>query len=158
MQEKTYKPAHLKADFEAYLDGFSSNVQEILDKFKFRNQIPTLIEADILGHLIEKFLDSRVNLSPRPVRDADGNELLPALDNHSMGTIFEELIRRFNEENNEEAGEHFTPLDHRKRLAGGHHRPARRRQGPIQLPVLICRGVAVIVLVSNSIGFTLGTI
>ena len=107
----------LKADFEAYLDGFSSNVQEILDKFKFRNQIPTLIEADIFGHLIEKFLDSRVNLSPRPVRDADGNELLPALDNHSMGTIFEELIRRFNEENNEEAGEHFTPRDVVKLMA-----------------------------------------
>ena len=101
----------LKADFEAYLDGFSPNVQEILDKFKFRNQIPTLIEADILGHLIEKFLDVRVNLSPKRVEDADGNEILPPLDNHAMGTIFEELIRRFNEENNEEAGEHFTPRD-----------------------------------------------
>ncbi len=105
------KQQQLKADFEAYLDGFSLNVQEILDKFKFRNQIPTLIEADILGHLIEKFLDARVNLSPKPVLDVDGNEMLPALDNHSMGTIFEELIRRFNEENNEEAGEHFTPRD-----------------------------------------------
>jgi type I restriction enzyme M protein len=76
-----------------------------------------LIEADILGHLIEKFLDGRVNLSPKPVRDVDGNELLPALDNHSMGTIFEELIRRFNEENNEEAGEHFTPRDVVKLMA-----------------------------------------
>ena len=111
------KQQQLKADFEAYLDGFSPNVQEILDKFKFRNQIPTLIEADILGHLIEKFLDPRINLSPKPVRDADGNELLPALDNHSMGTIFEELIRRFNEENNEEAGEHFTPRDVVKLMA-----------------------------------------
>lgn len=54
------KQQQLKADFEAYLDGFSPNVQEILDKFKFRNQIPTLIEADILGHLIEKFLDSSI--------------------------------------------------------------------------------------------------
>ncbi|MFE8072002.1 class I SAM-dependent DNA methyltransferase [Marinobacteraceae bacterium S3BR75-40.1] len=105
------KQQQLKADFEAYLDGFSPNVQEILDKFKFRNQIPTLIEADILGHLIEKFLDARINLSPKPVQDKEGNELLPGLDNHSMGTIFEELIRRFNEENNEEAGEHFTPRD-----------------------------------------------
>jgi type I restriction enzyme M protein len=105
------KQQQLKADFEAYLDGFSPNVQEILDKFKFRYQIPTLIEADILGHLIEKFLDARINLSPRPQRDTDGNELLPGLDNHAMGTIFEELIRRFNEENNEEAGEHFTPRD-----------------------------------------------
>ncbi|MDY6797923.1 MAG: type I restriction-modification system subunit M N-terminal domain-containing protein, partial [Pseudomonadota bacterium] len=105
------KQQQLKADFEAYLDGFSPNVQEILDKFKFRNQISTLIEADILGHLIEKFLDARTNLSPKPVQDKEGNELLPGLDNHSMGTIFEELIRRFNEENNEEAGEHFTPRD-----------------------------------------------
>ena len=111
------KQQQLKADFETYLDGFSQNVQEILDKFKFRNQIPTLIEADILGHLLEKFLDSRVNLSPKPVKDIDGNEVLPALDNHSMGTIFEELIRRFNEENNEEAGEHFTPRDVVKLMA-----------------------------------------
>jgi type I restriction enzyme M protein len=101
----------LKADFESYLDGFSPNVQEILDKFKFRNQIPTLVEADILGHLIEKFLDHSINLSPDPVFSADGAIRLPALDNHTMGTIFEELIRRFNEENNEEAGEHFTPRD-----------------------------------------------
>lgn len=105
------KQQQLKSDFKAYLDGFSSNVQEILDKFKFRNQIPTLIESDILGSLIEKFLDPSINLSPNPVKDSDGNILLPGLDNHSMGTIFEELIRRFNEENNEEAGEHFTPRD-----------------------------------------------
>lgn len=101
----------LKADFEAYLDGFSPNVQEVLDKFKFRNQIPTLVEADALGFLLEKFLDPSVNLSPKPVMHADGTVRLPGLDNHSMGTIFEELIRRFNEENNEEAGEHFTPRD-----------------------------------------------
>ncbi len=105
------KQQQLKADFEAYLDGFSSNVQEILEKFKFRNQLPTLIDADILGHLIEKFLDATINLSPRPVLDGNGQERLPGLDNHAMGTIFEELIRRFNEENNEEAGEHFTPRD-----------------------------------------------
>ena len=105
------KQQQLKADFEAYLDGFSPNVQEILDKFKFRNQLPTLIEADILGNLIEKFLDTSTNLSPSPVYDAEGTIRLPALDNHAMGTIFEELIRRFNEENNEEAGEHFTPRD-----------------------------------------------
>lgn len=101
----------LKADFEAYLDGFSPNVQEILEKFKFRNQIPTLVQADILGHVIEKFLDHSINLAPHPVLNTDGSERLPALDNHAMGTIFEELIRRFNEENNEEAGEHFTPRD-----------------------------------------------
>ena len=101
----------LRADFEAYLDGFSPNVQEVMDKFKFRNQIPTLVEADALGFLIEKFLDTSINLSPRPVLNGDGSERLEGLDNHSMGTVFEELIRRFNEENNEEAGEHFTPRD-----------------------------------------------
>jgi type I restriction enzyme M protein len=101
----------LKSDFEAYLGGFSPNVQEVLDKFKFRNQIPTLVEADALGFLIEKFLDPAVNLSPKPVLHQDGSVRLPGLDNHSMGTVFEELIRRFNEENNEEAGEHFTPRD-----------------------------------------------
>ena len=105
------KQQQLKADFEAYLDGFSPNVQEILEKFKFRNQIPTLVDADALGPLIEKFLNPDINLSPHPVRDAEGNVRLPGLDNHAMGTIFEELIRRFNEENNEEAGEHFTPRD-----------------------------------------------
>ena len=101
----------LQADFEAYLDGFSPNVQEVLDKFKLRNQIPTLAEADVLGSLLEKFLDSSINLSPKPVMNGDGSVRLEGLDNHSMGTIFEELIRRFNEENNEEAGEHFTPRD-----------------------------------------------
>lgn len=111
------KQQQLKADFETYLDGFSPNVQEILDKFKFRNQIPTLIEADILGGLIEKFLDRSINLSPAPVLDEEGNVKLPALDNHAMGTIFEELIRRFNEDNNEEAGEHFTPRDVVKLMA-----------------------------------------
>lgn len=111
------KQQQLKADFEAYLDGFSPNVQEILDKFKFRNQIPTLIEADILGHLIEKFLDSAINLSPKPVLDQNGNIKIPGLDNHGMGTVFEELIRRFNEENNEEAGEHWTPRDVVKLMA-----------------------------------------
>ncbi|MDB5348398.1 MAG: Type restriction-modification system specificity subunit [Schlesneria sp.] len=111
------KQQQLKADFESYLDGFSPNVQEILEKFKFRNQIPTLVEADILGGLIEKFLDKSINLSPAPVLNEDGSIRLPELDNHAMGTIFEELIRRFNEENNEEAGEHFTPRDVVKLMA-----------------------------------------
>ncbi|MGO9470492.1 MAG: N-6 DNA methylase [Isosphaeraceae bacterium] len=101
----------LKADFEAYLDGFSPNVQDILDNFEFRNQIPRLSKADALGTLIEKFLDPAVNLSPNPVLGGNGSLKLPGLDNHSMGTIFEELVRRFNEENNEEAGEHWTPRD-----------------------------------------------
>ena len=101
----------LRADFEAYLDGFSPNVQEILEKFEFRNQIPRLVETGALGFLLEKFLDPSINLSPRPVLNGDDSVRLEGLDNHSMGTVFEELIRRFNEENNEEAGEHFTPRD-----------------------------------------------
>lgn len=107
------KKQTLKADFEAYLDGFSPNVQEILDKFKFRNQIDTMIDADILGAVIEKFVSPTINLSPKPVYTDDTMTTikLPALDNHGMGTIFEELIRKFNEENNEEAGEHWTPRD-----------------------------------------------
>ncbi len=101
----------LKADFEAYLDGFSPNVHEILENFEFRNQIPRLSKADALGTLIEKFLDPSINLSPNPVKNGDGSIKHPGLDNHAMGTIFEELVRRFNEENNEEAGEHWTPRD-----------------------------------------------
>ena len=107
------KKQTLEADFKAYLDGFSPNVQEILDKFKFRNQIKTMVDADILGAVIDKFTSSDINLSPNPVyKDAEKKIVkLPGLDNHGMGTIFEELIRRFNEENNEEAGEHWTPRD-----------------------------------------------
>lgn len=101
----------LKADFIAYLDGFSPNVQEILEKFKFRNQLDTMVDADILGAVIEKFVTNTINLSPKPILDDKGDIKLPALDNHTMGIIFEELIRKFNEENNEEAGEHFTPRD-----------------------------------------------
>lgn len=107
----------LKADFEAYFDGFSPNVQDILNSFEFRNQIPKLSKADVLGALIEKFLDPTINLSPKPVLNADASEKHPGLDNHGMGTIFEELVRRFNEENNEEAGEHWTPRDAIKLMA-----------------------------------------
>lgn len=101
----------LKANFENYLDGFSSNVQDIIKRFKFRDMIPTLCDSDSLGPLIEKFMDNDINLAPIPVIDASGREIHPALDNHSMGTIFEELIRRFNEDNNASAGEYFTPRD-----------------------------------------------
>ena len=101
----------LKADFEAYLDGFSPNVQDILENFEFRNQIPRLTKADALGTLIEKLTSPEINLSPQPVHNSDGSIRHPGLDNHGMGTIFEELVRKFNEENNEEAGEHWTPRD-----------------------------------------------
>ena len=101
----------LEADFRAWLDGFSPNVQDILDNFEFRNQIPRLSKADALGTLIEKLTSPDINLSPAPVSHADGSVKHRGLDNHGMGTIFEELVRRFNEENNEEAGEHWTPRD-----------------------------------------------
>jgi type I restriction enzyme M protein len=89
----------LLADFEDYLNGFSPNVQDILENFKFRNQLSTLSKSDSLGTLIAKFLDPEIDLTPA------------GIDNHSMGTVFEELVRKFNEENNEEAGEHWTPRD-----------------------------------------------
>lgn len=101
----------LQADFEAWLDGFSPNVQEILGKFEFHRQIAKLTDAGILGSLIADFLNPKINLAPHPVPAPDGRGQLPALDNHGMGTVFEELIRRFSEDNNEEAGEHFTPRD-----------------------------------------------
>lgn len=107
------KAQTLTADFTSYLDGFSPNVQVILDKFKFRDQIQTMVDAGILGAVIEKFTASDINLGPAPIYKDVAQTILvhPALDNHGMGTIFEELIRRFNEENNEEAGEHWTPRD-----------------------------------------------
>ena len=112
----------LRQDFEAYLDGFSQNVQDILDNFEFRQQIPRLTRADVLGLLIEKLTSPSINLSP-PVLNEDGTVKHPGLDNHGMGTIFEELIRRFNEENNEEAGEHWTPRDAVKLMASLVFRP-----------------------------------
>ena len=101
----------LRDDFAAYLDGFSPNVQDILENFEFRNQIPRLSKADALGTLIEKLASPDINLSAHPVKNSDGSHRHPGLDNHGMGSIFEELVRRFNEENNEEAGEHWTPRD-----------------------------------------------
>lgn len=102
----------LKSDFILYLNGFSQNVQDIIKRFEFRNQIDKLSEHDILGLLISKFTDSSVNLSNRPICDAKDNVIQPALDNHTMGTVFEEVIRKFNEETNiTDAGRHFTPRD-----------------------------------------------
>ena len=101
----------LASDFTAYLDGFSANVQDILRNFEFHNQISRLSAADALGTIIEMFLSPDINLSPDPVLNDDGSVRLPGLDNHAMGSIFEELVRRFNEDNNEEAGEHWTPRD-----------------------------------------------
>lgn len=101
----------LKQDFILYLDGFSQNVQDIIKRFEFRNQIDKLSEHDILGILITKFTDPSINLSNRTVKDGSGKDL-PSLDNHAMGTVFEEVIRKFNEETNvTDAGRHFTPRD-----------------------------------------------
>ena len=102
----------LKKDFIEYLDGFSENVQVIINKFHIRNEIDRLSEQDRLGLLIEKFVDPRINLSNRPVLNEDGSVKIEALDNHTMGTLFEEVIRMFNEETNvTDAGRHFTPRD-----------------------------------------------
>ena len=111
-------PHRLKMNFIDYLNGFSKDVQDILDKFHLRQMVDNLTEAERLGSIIEKFTDDKINLSNKPMLDDEGNVRLPALDNHTMGTIFEELLRRFNEENNvTEAGEHFTPRDYVKLLA-----------------------------------------
>lgn len=111
-------PNRLKMNFINYLNGFSKDVQDILDKFHLRQMVDNLTEAERLGSIIEKFTDEKINLSNKPVLNDDGTVRLPALDNHTMGTMFEELLRKFNEENNvTEAGEHFTPRDYVKLLA-----------------------------------------
>ncbi len=103
-------PSQLEANFNQYLDGFSPNVVEIIDKFDLRNQIRKMAVADALHGVIEKFVSPNINLSPHDVIGPDGRKL-PGLSNLGMGYVFEELIRKFNEENNEEAGEHFTPRE-----------------------------------------------
>lgn len=111
-------PQRLKMNVIEYFNGFSEDVQDIIDKFKLRQWVDNLTEAGRLGSLLEKLTSDSINLSVLPVLDDDGNEVLPGLDNHAMGTIFEELLRRFNEENNvTEAGEHFTPRDYVQLLA-----------------------------------------
>lgn len=119
-------PQRLKMNVVEYFNGFSEDVQDIIDKFKLRQQVDNLTEVGRLGSLLEKFTDGNINLSVNPVMeettDENGNavmvERLPGLDNHTMGTIFEELLRKFNEENNvTEAGEHFTPRDYVRLLA-----------------------------------------
>ena len=102
---------NLKRSFEEYLNGFSENIKEILQKFDFNNQLTKMTDAGILGSVIEKFTSSELNLSPYDEKNSYGEVIRKGLDNHAMGTLFEEIIRKFNEENNEEAGEHFTPRD-----------------------------------------------
>ena len=101
---------NIDSNLEAYLDGFSPNVQEIISKFKLRNQLETMKEAGVTYLLIEKLCNKEINLSPNEAKNSKGETLAP-LTNLGMGYVFEELIRKFNEENNEEAGEHFTPRE-----------------------------------------------
>jgi type I restriction enzyme M protein len=100
----------LLANVEEYLEGFSANVKEIIDKFKLKDQVRHMASKDVLLDVLEKFTSPTINLTPFDKEDPDGNKL-PKLTNLGMGYVFEELIRKFNEENNEEAGEHFTPRE-----------------------------------------------
>ncbi|MCH7334666.1 type I restriction-modification system subunit M [Acinetobacter modestus] len=100
----------LLANFEDYLRGFSDNVKEIVSRFNLQNQIRHMANKDVLLDVLEKFVSPKINLSPFDMTDPDGYKLA-GLSNLGMGYVFEELIRKFNEENNEEAGEHFTPRE-----------------------------------------------
>lgn len=100
----------LLANVEEYLNGFSANVKEIIERFNLKAQIRHMAGKDVLLDVLEKFVSPNINLTPNPAEDPDGNKM-PALTNLGMGYVFEELIRKFNEENNEEAGEHFTPRE-----------------------------------------------
>lgn len=111
-------PLRLKMNFIDYLNGYSKDVLDIIDKMHIRQIVDNLTEAERLGSVIEKFTSDKINLSSKPVLDGEGNVVHPALDNHTVGTMFEELLRKFNEENNvTEAGEHFTPRDYVNLLA-----------------------------------------
>lgn len=90
-------PRNLAKNLRAYINGFSEQMHEVIDKFKLSATIESLDEKGLLFLLIQKF--SEVDLHP------------DAIDNHQMGTIFEELIRKFNEQSNENPGEHFTPRE-----------------------------------------------
>ncbi len=100
----------LQANFEDYLNGFSPNVKEIIEKFKLKSQVRHMASKDVLLDVLEKFTSPYINLTPLDKEDPEGRKL-PPLSNLGMGYVFEELIRKFNEENNEEAGEHFTPRE-----------------------------------------------
>ena len=94
------------ANIEEYLNGFSANVKEIIECFNLKAQFQHMAGKDVLLDVLEKFVSPYINLTPNEVEDPEGNKL-PALSNLGMGYVFEELIRKFNEDNNEEAGEHF---------------------------------------------------
>ncbi len=103
-------PSQLQANMDAYLNGFSDNVKEIIKNFDLPTQVRKMLERNVLFEVIEKYVSEDINLTPFDKRGPDGR-IQPGLTNLGMGYVFEELIRKFNEENNEEAGEHFTPRD-----------------------------------------------
>lgn len=100
----------LYSNFVEYLNGYSENVCDVLKNFEYYNKAKKLAENDRLLAIIERITDPHINLTDNIATDPDGLPL-PALTNIGMGMVFEELLRRFNEENNEDAGEHFTPRD-----------------------------------------------
>lgn len=122
----------LEANFQTYLDGFSDNVKEIVDKFKLRAQVKHMAKKDVLLDVLEKFTSPYINLTPKAATDPDGRTL-PPLTNLGMGYVFEELIRKFNEENNEEAGEHFTPREVIKLMTHIVFEPIKERLPPVIL-------------------------
>ena len=92
-------PDHIEENLTNYIDSFSDNVKEIFEYFDIKKHIDKLSKANLLYLMIKKFSDSKVDFHPNKT------------SNHEMGMIFEELIRRFSEQSNEEAGEHFTPRE-----------------------------------------------
>ncbi len=92
-------PNQLAPNLNAYINGFSKNVRDIIDRFKFGEQIATMAEKNILFEVIKAFVAPKIDLSAERV------------DNTQMGYVFEELIRIGAEQSNEEAGEHFTPRE-----------------------------------------------
>ena len=123
-------PSQLVANLTHYLEGFSDNVREIIEKFDLGNQIRKMAEANALFGVIEKFVSPDINLSPHPCLAPDGKKL-PGLSNLGMGYVFEELIRKFNEENNEEAGEHFTPREVIQLMVHLIFEPVRKKLPPV---------------------------
>jgi type I restriction enzyme M protein len=120
----------LLSNFREYLNGYSENVKDVLRNFEFDSKARKLADNGRLLPVIEKVIDPRINLTDREVPGPDGI-MLPALSNIAMGTVFEELLRRFNEENNEDTGAHFTPRDAIRLLARLVFEPVKDNLPPI---------------------------
>ena len=108
-------PDNVAANLVGFLHGFSENIRDIMERFRFESQITRLDNANLLFLVARKFVE--IDLHPYrrhpdgTVRNGDDGQPLPNVSNHEMGYIFEELIRRFSEQSNETAGEHFTPRE-----------------------------------------------